>query len=177
MLKGKKMTAKKFDTQETLQMIIEKGICPLAYPIKYEGTTYDVATRVCRAKVSHRVEADAFSRDTYNGKSIPDVIMAYLASTIVEFGQLVEDSESEPKESEKEMRIELQKESLPDKSTSETKNLPDTVTEDTQDKEEQQEQEQPSYSIKNKQKVPVDFLLRELDYVDMVMLQHLLGKS
>ncbi len=148
----------KFNAAQTMEMIMKDGICPLAYPITFNGTTYDAAMRVTRAKVKHRIEASAFCKDNYRGNDIPDVIMAYLASDIVEFGVLIE---QEP-ELDEPLVIENEPESRESDDTSdEDANATPNV----------------KYSLKDRSKLPVDVLINDLDYVDMVMMQHLLGKK
>ncbi|MBE3899178.1 hypothetical protein HJ158_08150 [Vibrio parahaemolyticus] len=145
------MTEQKFDTATAIKMIATDGVCPLNYPFQYNGVMLTGAIRVCRAKTCHRVEAEAYCKDNYRNMVIPDVIMAYLSSTIVEFGVLTDKREVVADDTE----------------APESKELIDVDSDLTE----------PSYTLTQRVKVPVDILMNQLDYVDMVTLQYLLGKS
>ncbi len=145
------MNKQKFDTETALKMIATDGVCPLNYPFQYNGVTLTGAIRTCRAKTCHRVEAEAYCKDNYRNMVIPDVIMAYLSSTIVEFGVLTDKRDVAADDTEE----------------SET----DTQTNTDSDSPES------SYTLTQRVKVPVDILMNQLDYADMAVLQWLLGKS
>ncbi len=145
------MTEQKFDFETSMKMIVNDGVCPLNYPFQYNGVMLTGATRVCRAKTCHRVEAEAYCKDNYRNMVIPDVIMAYLSSTIVEFGVLTDKREV----------------AIDDTEASETDMQTNVDLDSTE----------PSYTLTQRVKVPVDILMNQLDYVDMVTLQYLLGKS
>ncbi len=143
------MNKQKFDTETALKMIATDGVCPLNYPFQYNGVTLTGAVRTCRAKTCHRVEAEAYCKDNYRNMVIPDVIMAYLSSTIVEFGVLTDKSDV----------------------------VSDDVNETESDEPSNADSNEHSYTLTQRVTVPVDILMTQLDYADMVTLQYLLGKS
>lgn len=143
------MNKQKFDTETALKMIATDGVCPLNYPFQYNGVTLTGAIRTCRAKTCHRVEAEAYCKDNYRNMVIPDVIMAYLSSTIVEFGVLTDKSEV---------------------ASDDVNSIESDEPTDTNSNER-------SYTLTQRVTVPVDILMTQLDYADMAVLQWLLGKS
>ncbi len=143
------MNKQKFDTATALKMIATDGVCPLNYPFQYNGVTLTGAVRTCRAKTCHRVEAEAYCKDNYRNMVIPDVIMAYLSSTIVEFGVLTDKSDV----------------------------VSDDVNETESDEPSNADSNERSYTLTQRVTVPVDILMTQLDYADMAVLQWLLGKS
>lgn len=133
------MTEKKLWTSsDVLSLIASDGICPLSYPININGVWLDAAVRTRRAVVGDRIRAACFSRDEYSDKEVPDVITAFLSSTILEFGVLT-----------------------PVTSENDDSGEPSFI----------------KYSVKNTMTIPVDMLINNCDYVDLVRLQYLLGKS
>ncbi|MCY9855800.1 hypothetical protein [Vibrio mediterranei] len=90
----------RFTDDQVEILIYQHDVCPILYPFKYNGKTIDAVVRKHRVKVGDRPKAEKFSQDQY-GFNSGDAITAFLATTVLSFGTLKEQSVAPTNESKK----------------------------------------------------------------------------
>lgn len=86
--------AKVFTLEDIARAMMEFDLCILNTPIRFGGMVLNCAKRVRKALVKDRIEAVRFTKEQYGFES-NDAITAHIASSILVFGERVEEARDE----------------------------------------------------------------------------------
>ncbi|CAK1996316.1 conserved hypothetical protein [Vibrio crassostreae] len=83
-----------FTLEDIARAMMEFDICMLNTPIQFGGMELNCAKRVRKALVKDRIEAVRFTKEQYGFES-NDAITAHIASSILVFGERIEEKRDE----------------------------------------------------------------------------------
>ncbi|NAX23719.1 hypothetical protein [Vibrio sp. V39_P1S14PM300] len=89
-----KPDAQVFALEDIARAMMEFDLCILNTPIQFGGMVLNCAKRVRKALVKDRIEAVRFTKEQYGFES-NDAITAHIASSILVFGERVEEARDE----------------------------------------------------------------------------------
>lgn len=89
-----KPDAQVFPLEDIARAMMEFDLCILNTPIQFGGMVLNCAKRVRKALVKDRIEAVRFTKEQYGFES-NDAITAHIASSILVFGERVEEARDE----------------------------------------------------------------------------------
>lgn len=83
-----------FTLEDIARAMMEFDICMLNTPVQFGGMELNCAKRVRKALVKDRIEAVRFTKEQYGFES-NDAITAHIASSILVFGERIEEKRDE----------------------------------------------------------------------------------